>query len=360
VAELEVIMQENYFDPRHPGSYSGVDKYYRSQVENTREDVAEFLRGEPAYTLHHPVRYRFARNKVVVSGMNYLWESDLCMFLDYADSNDGYKYILVATDVLSHKLYTQPLKSKTAREVCGAFERIFSSAGVKPQKMRTDRGGEFVNAIVKKYFLKMGVHHFTSLNEVKCAYAERVIKTLRMRLARYFTKKQTHRWVDVLADMTASYNGTFHRTIQMAPDSVTLDNESIAWRHQYESSPGPPPDGEFKIKVGDLVRISHMRRAFQKEYAERYTGELFKVTSRRVRGGRNMYSLADFSDEDVTGLFYEKEIQRVTADPDGVFHIERVIRSRKRKGKRREFLVSWRDYPAKFNSWVSEEDMTDV
>jgi hypothetical protein len=120
------------------------------------------------------------------------------------------------------------------------------------------------------------------------------------------------------------------------------------------------PDAAFKFDIGDYVCISHLRRTFQREYDERYTGEIFKVSSRRVRGGLNIYGLQDFYDEDVKGMFYEPELQRITTDPDGVYKIERILRTRKRRGVEKEYLVRWRHWPPKFDSWVKASDLEDI
>ena len=351
MAELEV----NYYDPRHPGSLSGVEKVHRSQRTKTRDEVEEWLRGEEAYTLHKPVRYRFKRNKVVVSGIDAQWDADLMDMTQQPD--DGYHYVLVVTDILSHYAWTRPLKTKTGKEVSAAFRSIFQE-GRQPLKLRTDRGTEFTGRVTQKMFRDHKVHHFLTNNEVKANYSERLIRTLKLRLNRYFTRKQTNKWKDVIGDITTSYNSTYHRTIKRKPNSVTKENQAEVWQIQYGDT--LKPDGPFKLKEGDYVRISHLRRAFQREYDERYTGEIFKVKTRRVRGGLNIYTLTDFLNEDVEGTFYEPELQLVRTDPTGVYKIERVLRSRKRRGVEKEFLIRWRHWPPKFDTWVKASEVEDL
>jgi guanyl-specific ribonuclease Sa len=350
-------MDVDYYDPKHAGSFAGVDKFYRAQSDATRNEIREWLRGEEGYTLHKPVLYHFKRNKVVVSGIDAQWDADLMDMTQQPD--DGYHYLLVAIDILSHYTWTSPLKNKTGRDVSDAFESIFAEGRV-PSKIRTDRGKEFTNKSTQKTFRDHEVEHFLTNNEVKANYAERVIRTLKLRLKRYETWKQTHKWKDVIGDITTSYNNTYHRTIKRTPSSVTKENQAEVWMVQYGGPLTHKPDGAFKLNVGDYVRISHLRRTFQREYDERYTGEIFKVAARRVRGGLNIYSLKDFYDEDVEGTFYEPELQRITVDPDGVFKIDEIIRSRKRRGVEKEFLVKWRHWPSKFDSWVKASDLQDV
>ena len=129
---------------------------------------------------------------------------------------------------------------------------------------------------------------------------------------------------------------------------------------QYGKTPMQKADGPFKFEVGDFVRISHLRRAFQREYDERYTGEIFKVASQHVRGGLNIYALVDWLDEPVQGAFYEPELQKITVDPEGVYKLEKIIRSRKRRGVEKEYLVRWRHWPPKFDTWVKESQMVDL
>ena len=52
------------------------------------------------------------------------------------------------------------------------------------------------------------------------------------------------------------------------------------------------------------------------------------------------------------GTFYEKELQKVRKDADALYLIDKVLR-RRRRGNKTEYFVSWKGYPSKFNSWVS-------
>ena len=350
-------MEERYYDIKHPGSLAGVDKFYRSQADATRKEIEDWLRGEESYTLHKPVRYHFPRNRVVVSGLDDQWDADLMEMTGQPD--DGFNFLLVTIDILSHYVCTRALKNKTGKEVSAAFQDIFAEGRI-PRKIRTDRGTEFTNKMMQETFKKHGVEHFLSNNEVKANYAERVIRTLKLRLKRYETWKQTHKWKDVMKEITESYNNTYHRTIQRTPNSVTKENQADVWMVQYGGESVHRTDGKFKFKVGDYIRISHLRRTFQREYDERYTGEIFKVATRRVRGGLNIYTLKDFYDEAVQGTFYEPELQYIKADPEGIYKVEKILRSRKRRGLEKEYLVRWRHWPPKFDSWVKASGLKDI
>ncbi len=43
----------------------------------------------------------------------------------------------------------------------------------------------------------------------------------------------------------------------------------------------------------------------------------------------------------------------MTKSDDDVYEIEKVLKTRKRDGQV-EYYVNWKDYPNKFNSWVTD------
>ena len=76
------------------------------------------------------------------SEIDSLWEADLAFVQDVAKENDGVHYLPVVIDVLSK--WVRPMKNKTARSLLEKFDSILSE-GRKPEKLRTDKGTEFLN-----------------------------------------------------------------------------------------------------------------------------------------------------------------------------------------------------------------------
>ena len=73
---------------------------------------------------------------------------------------------------------------------------------------------------------RRGIKFYTRENEYfKASVVERFNTTLKTKMYRYFTYKNTRRYVDVLDDMLHSYNNTYHRSIGMTPAEVNVDNE---------------------------------------------------------------------------------------------------------------------------------------
>ncbi len=69
-----------------------------------------------------------------------------------------------------------------------------------------------------------------------------------------------------------------------------------------------------------------------------------------------MYKIHDYNKEDILGTFYQEELQLVI--PGEVFKIERVLKTRKRKGHPKEYIVHWLRWPAKYDSRISEKDFS--
>ena len=132
----------------------------------------------------------------------------------------------------------------------------------------------------------------------------------------------------------------------MAPSDVTTQNEDIVRSRLFKPKKLPI---KWKYKIGQTVRIKQSKRAFKKGYEPSWTEELFTIAS-LYPSDPPTYILKDLLNETIKGKFYEAEIQPIVKTDD-TFIVDRILKTRK-KGKRIEYFVSWKNYPEKFNSWV--------
>ena len=103
---------------------------------------------------------------------------------------------------------------------------------------------------------------------------ERFICTLKERLYRYFTAANTLRFDDE-ETMLQCYNATRHRSIGMAPQDVTWDNEEAVWKRLYEKR--LKKTSPTKIQGGGRVRLNKIHRTFETGYLPGWTEEVFVV-----------------------------------------------------------------------------------
>jgi len=94
------------------------------------------------------------------------------------------------------------------------------------------------------------------------------------------------------------------------------------------------------------------KRPFRKGDLGDWSHEIFGIMS-RLSTVHVTYELVDLAGESIKGRFYNQELQKVRNSDDEHFDIDRILRTRKRSDGRVEYLVSWKGYPSKFNSWVS-------
>lgn len=360
----EDYLAKIYYDPFAAGSFTGVDKLFR-YVQNegkyniSKYKVRKWLQRQEPYSLQRPVRRQYRCNKVVVAGIDDQWDADLMDMTKFRKENDGVQYVLLVIDIFSKYLWMQPLKDKKGPTTARAFENILSE-GRQPTKLRTDKGQEFRSIAFNNVLTDRNIKHFYSQNtEVKANYAERAIKTIKTRIYRYMTFKQSDRYIDRLQEFARGYNKTYHRTIDTKPELVKPNNEEevrVSTFLSREETPHKQTKRPYKFNVGDKVRISNIKSVFDREYDQKWSGEIFIVRRRFLRNGIPVYTLSDYNDEAITGTFYQPELQKVDVREEDTFKIEKILKTRGR-GPNKQYYVKWLYWPKKFNSWINAGDM---
>lgn len=248
-------LSASYVNPAEPGSLVGVHafaKAHKISQAKAQKQLEQIL----SYTLHKPRRRRLPTLPTKVVSINEQFVIDLVDLQKLAKWNKGYKYLLTLIDVLSNYAWVEPLKSKSATALVSALERLWKRLGTRqPQKVQTDAGGKFYNAKVQAFFKKQGAHHFSTHGDAHGSVVERWNRTLKTKMFRYFTAKNTLQYIDVLPALVKTYNHSFHSSIQEKPVNVTQDNENEIWYRLYGSKKGKALK-KPKCRVGDKVRLN--------------------------------------------------------------------------------------------------------
>ena len=337
---MDDYLSRVYYDSKRSGGLGGVDRLYddvkkEGKFDVTRNQIKEWLMKQDTYTLHKPIRRRFQRNRVMVGGIDQQWQMDLADMQSMQKHNDGYRYLLVCIDVFSKYAWVIPLKNKTGPSLVEAFKRILAS-GRKPEKVMTDQGTEFFNKHFKALMKEEDIELYNTYNETKVSIVERLIRTLKTKIWRYFTAKKTMRYIDVLPDLVHSYNHSVHRSIKMKPAQVSADNEKRLWHTLYDK-PNTTKHPNDKFKIGDQVRISKIKRTFEKGYLPNFSTEIFTI-SKQIPRNPVVYKLKDYDGEEIKGTFYEKELQKVIKQDD-VYEVEKILKKRGR-GNNIQYFVN--------------------
>lgn len=335
-----------YFTPKRSGALSGRSTYQRHTKHPTSR-VSDFLSARDSYTLHKPVRRKFPRRITYANGIDELWQADLADMSLIQSHNRGTRYLLTVIDVFSKFAFVRPLKKKTGEELVSAFTSILKESGRKPQRLQTDKGTEFKNRTFQDFLSRENIHFYTSEDPVtKAAVVERFNRTLKGRLYRFMTYKNSKTYLNNLSDLVTNYNSTFHRSIGTQPRLVNEKNRNDVYNRLYGKAMRERmlKHTTPKFSVGDRVRVANERKTFQRGFQPGWTREVFTVKYRE-NTHPYVYRLQDLNGEKILGTFYEQEMQKVQ-DTD-IYRIEKII---KKQGHRA--LVRWVGYGPQFDSWI--------
>ena len=371
--DIDRYLRYMYFNPKKSGSFSGITQFYNAVKEDGKYNlskymVSKWLRRNDVYTTTRKITPKFLRPTVNVAAVDETWEIDLADFSLYASDNDGYKMVLVCIDIFSRYLWCRPLKSKSASDVIEGLKNIVSE-GRKPLTIRSDSGHDVYNSeITQQFMIPNNIKQYVTHNELQANYVERVIKTIKSRIWKYFRHMLRPRWIDVLQDIVKSYNVTVHSSLGVKPSEVNKDNQkwialdqAIIKKKKYaryyaKMKPKLLNPVQYKFKKGDHVRIPNTRNKVRREYKEKWTNEVYVISFRFHRQGLNVYKVKDLHEKPLGGTFAEAELQKVVYDPKGVFYIDEVV-GKKYIGRRLYLEIRWYGWPKSFNSYIPASDI---
>ncbi|MEW8548258.1 MAG: DDE-type integrase/transposase/recombinase [Candidatus Thiodiazotropha sp.] len=365
----ENYLAKIYTDPSHPASFSGPAKLKQivdreGKYNISRKNISTFLEKQDSYTVNRPVRRTFRRGHIITRGIADQYDLDLVDMGRLSKYNDNIKFLLTAVDAFSRVAMVKPLKDKKADTVLEALKLMLGGQN-KCRAVRTDAGAEFKNAKVREFFETNSIKHFFAHPPLKAQIVERFNQTLKQMIYRYLHNRNTYRYVDKLSAIVNSYNHRPHRSLgTLSPSQVTKTNEISLWNEMYINKPYRTkrisssrsnkklrPKAKFTLRVGDLVRISFSRHAFERSFNQRFTEEVFRIRQRVMRDNIPMYLLADLKGEIIRDYFYRPELQRVSQSDQKLFKVEKIVK-RRGKGKNREVLVRWLGYGPTFDQWI--------
>ncbi|XP_034234737.1 uncharacterized protein LOC117641481 isoform X1 [Thrips palmi] len=318
------------------------------------EDVRRYLTQEPAYTQHAPRRERFTKPFYNMVKLWHLVETDLLETGRVANFNDGVRYLLLAIECTSRKLYVKPLKNKEGKTCAEAFRELLENEFPKyPDIVRSDRGSEYKDKGFQKMLKDRGIRHLFASNTEKAAICERAGQTLQRRLHRYMTHNNTYSFLPVLQDMVKSINDTPHSTTLVAPNKFSESDVYPAWERNYlRHMPHIPDPRPYRFEVGDPVRVSLLRRSMDKAYRGTFSPQVFTVKARR-KTRPHTYELRNAAGEPVDGLFFEQELILAKDRPDRRYMIEKEHDRRVNpQTKKKEVQVSWVGWPPSVRDWI--------
>ena len=189
------------------------------------------------------------------------------------------------------------MKTKGSHETVKAFSSMITKNN-RPKKIGVDKGIKFAGAF-KKFCAAEGIQVYSTMSEIKAAFAERTIRSLKNILYPYmedFGYKYIHRQHHIITIL----NSRRKSSVDMGPNTVRYcDFMSILCNK---------PLREYKkhvFKTGNRVRISKNDLFFRKGYKPHFTREVFENVAIATRKPPTC-TIKDEQDEIIQGKFYQK------------------------------------------------------
>jgi transposase InsO family protein len=370
--KIERLLERLYKELESSACYAGVDPLWKLAREFnpkvTRTHVENYLSKQRTYTIHRRAVRKFERLMTEAPGPNTVWQADLGVLQMLASRNRGFAYYLLCIDCFTRMIYIEPLKKKTADSVIEAFRCIFERANSLPWKIISDQGKEFVAKSVQQFFRRRQIQHYCNYTSpiFHAGMAERANRTLKERLYRYFSEKQTKKWVDIIQPLVASINASPNRSIGgLAPDHAHLFTRQLRRYFQriYERKTESVNKKAPPLKIGQPVRVERSKDIFQKGYKPTFSDEIFTIF--RVRPtAPTTYGLVNSEGERIKGWFYREDVCPVftavattkSNQNKRKWEVARIVARKMvdftQEGPTEMLRVKWKDLGPEFDSWI--------
>ena len=252
--------------------------------------ILKYLNANETYSLHKQQRKKIKRRRIITSYPGQIMQMDLVEMRSIAKSNKNYNYILNVIDCFSKKLYSEKTKTKKGYEIAEKLKLILYRMDYSVQSLIFDEGKEFLNKQVGMLLKKMGIHWYHIKTTTKAGAVERVNKTVKSMIWKYFTENKTKKWINIIDAIVANYNNTYHTTIKMTPNEVRWKNRKQVFRNSFKKINAKI---KCKLKVGDKVRVALKKKIFEKSFVINWSNDIFTIKRAFQRGGVCWYSIID-------------------------------------------------------------------
>jgi hypothetical protein len=302
--------------------------------------------------LHKSVRKKFERRHINVFELDDTWGADLVEMQEWSKQNKGYRYMLNVIDIFSKYAWSIPLKDKTGLSILDGFKQIVKESERIPKKLWVDEGKEFYNKMMNEWMKENNIIRYSTHGEHKSVVVERFNRTLKEIMWKKFTTENTRNWINMLDKLLHSYNSDrIHSTIGMTPAEASLKKNEQEVLQNTLSKTRNISTSKVRFKVGDRVRLSRIKRLFEKGYLPNWSEALYIIDEVQETVPVT-YKIKDSLNRIIDGSFYNEELQKSNQE---VFRVEKVIRKKKIDGVEHAF-VKWSGYSDEYNQWIPMKD----
>ena len=358
MARLFQILKGIYYGET-PGALRGPQALFEQakklKVKNvTLANCREFLKSQPVYTRNRPARKNYRRNHIEANIPGDVVQVDIWDLQSFKADNQ-HLYVLLAYDTFSKYLSGVPLLNRKPDSVQAGLEALIASSPFEWKRIYWDKEGSFVSRQIQGFLKNQSIHNYTTKSRVKAPGVERSIRTLRNLLQRRMEASGSLKWEKELPKLISNYNRRRHSTTKLVPAVLAespwlLAEKELTFAHNDKDSPVHKP----KLPpIGSFVRLNRLRGIFEKEASNTWTEEVFRVVRHKTTAPIPLIYVEDLQGDKIEGGLYPEEYQAV--EWDGKKTVDQVLKTRQQRAKPKEYLVSYKGWPKKFNEWTTKK-----
>jgi hypothetical protein len=320
-----------------PQAFSNFDAFFRANKFDKKEKAAVLskLNTHPVFAVSRSYKKKFLKRTNVAFDFGERWEADMGDIGENAAWNDKpatinkkNRLFLLAIDLFSKEIFSEALKSKSAKATVKAWKHILNNLKPPqkpPQTLGTDKGKEFLNQWFEAECAKRGIRLQASNKKGKNSVIERLMRSFKKVAVLYAETHRRTAWSEVVKRVTLFLNTRYHRTIGFAPSEVSAHFRQVQdslWRQahflplkqflnlQKRADRGERiKEGGRQFWLGKKVLIPYVKSRMDKETKRNYKYKVFHITYIDTARKPFLYKVKDENGKPAKRLYYSKELK---------------------------------------------------
>lgn len=260
-------------------NFDGIENLYKKakkiQPDIKKSLVKEWLEKQQSAQMNNDkvIKKEFLP---IYSEDSYSFQMDLTFLNKYKGSNNGNYILFTAINVNSRYAYAYYSNNKNMNTILNFLKEMEKKTVINT--ITADEGSEFKN----KEFIDFCNNNNISLflikgDSHKLGIINRFHRTLKSKLTKYFSAKDTSKWIDIIDKIIYNYNHTINRGIGIEPAKVNsfIENEI---RTKAKETTEAILEKEQTINVGDRCRIKTTKTIFTDKLESKFSNNLYTIT----------------------------------------------------------------------------------
>lgn len=239
----------------------------------------------------------------------------------YSITQNGHRFIVVATDLFSRWTEAKPLKITSTKNVCDFLENdVFRRYGY-PRAIITDNGPQFTSTDFDKYLTNWGTQHYTTaIYRPRGNPVERRNQELKKGLRIHFRTNRSIDWDNALSTILFNLRGRRNAAIGMSPSEALFGCDPK--RPGEWTIPVPPNNNNPTTRTNRINIAQSRQRKYQTRYAD--PRDTSAPTNFTFNNGDKVYTRR-FASRDNFATLWDGPYQVLTSAGATIYWVDRGV-----------------------------------